>query len=153
MFARWYKSFGPRYPSRLLATALRTEYLTVALGAAGLSLYVEMSTAEVLLLAAAAIAGQEFYAQLTLRIFRPRLKPVSDWIAGDRSEATAIAAWQASASAPYQLLRLWWRGGYPFVAGLAWCLFAVLLLDLPAWGIPVLYLAAFVILAYANGLA
>jgi adenylate cyclase len=153
MFARWYGNLGPRYPPRLLAAALRIEYLVVALGATGLSLYVDMSLGQLLLLAGAAIAGQEFYAQLTLRYFSPRLEPVTSWIAGDRSEGSTMAAWQATASAPYQLLRLWWRGGYPFLAGLTWCLFATWLLDLPAWGILVLYLAAFVILAYGNGLA
>jgi adenylate cyclase len=153
MFARWYGNLGPRYPQRLLAAALRIEYVVVALGAAGLSQYIDMSLGQLLLLAAAAVAGQEFYAQLTLRYFKPRLERVKTWVAGDRAEGSTMAAWQATASAPYQLLRLWWRGGYPFFAGLAWCLFATWLLDLPAWGILVLYLAAFVILAYGNGLA
>jgi adenylate cyclase len=146
---RW----GPRYPRRVLAAALRLEYLIVATGAAGLSLYVEMSVGELVALAAAAVLGQEVYALFTLRYFRSRLSPVADWVAGSRDQENSVAAWRAAASAPYQLLRLWWRGGYPLAAGLAWCLFATWLLALEAWAIPVLYLAAFVILAYGNGIA
>jgi hypothetical protein len=65
MFARWYRGFGSRYPLLVLGAALRVEYLIVILGSAGLGLYVEMSLGQLALLAAAAIAGQEFYAQLT----------------------------------------------------------------------------------------
>jgi adenylate cyclase len=57
------------------------------------------------------------------------------------------------ASAPYRLLRLWWRGLYPIVASAGWCLFGTWLLDLEPWAIPVLFFAAMVVLAYANGLA
>jgi len=45
MFARWYERFGPRYPQLLLGVALRVEYIVVALSAAALSLYVDMSWA------------------------------------------------------------------------------------------------------------
>ena len=93
-------------------------------------------------LALVAVAGQEFYALMTLRYFRSRLEPVAEWIGGERSGPGAIEAWRNAASAPYQLLRQWWRGGYPFIADLAWCLFATWLLGLPAWAIAVLYLAA-----------
>ncbi len=137
----------------MLAGALRLEYLVVVLGVAGLFLYVPISLGQFLLLAGAAIAGQEFYAQFTLRHFRPRLQPVAAWIEGDRTTESTVAAWTASASAPFELLRIWWRGGYPLVAGLVWCLFATWLLDLAAWAIPVLFVAAEVILAYGNGIA
>jgi adenylate cyclase len=153
LFERWYRRFGPRYPRLVLAAALRLEYLVVALGAASLAFFFEMSWGQVVLLAVAAVAAQEFYALLTLRYFRRRQEPLAAWIAGPRTEEATVAAWRAAASAPYQLLRLWWRGGYPLVAGLAWCLFATWLLDLQAWGIPVLYATVVVLLAYGNGMA
>jgi len=104
------------------------------------------------LLIASAIAGQEFYALLTLRYFRPRLEPVADWIAGNRSEQTAVAA-GGDASRHSSSCAFGGAVAIRSSAGLVWCLFAVWLLSLPAWGILVLYLAAFVVLAYANGLA
>jgi len=152
-FASWYGRLGARYPRLVLATALRVEYLVVAAGAASLALYIDMTPGQLAVLALVAVAGQEFYALMTLRYFRSRLEPVAEWIGGERSGPGAIEAWRNAASAPYQLLRQWWRGGYPFIADLAWCLFATWLLGLPAWAIAVLYLAAIVMLAYANGIA
>src|SRR5204863_2342478 len=104
-------------------------------------------------LAAAAVPGQDFYAQLTHRYFRRRLAALTAWFGGQRGEHRAVAAWQAAASMPFELLRLWWRGGYPVVAGLSFCLFAVWLLSLPAWTIPVLFLVIQVLLVYGNGIA
>lgn len=123
------------------------------LGVGFLALYVPMSWDELALLALAAVVAQEVYAAFTLRYFRPRLEPVVDWLRGERSAELAVRAWRAAVSAPFELFRQWWRGGYPVVAGLGWCLFATWQLELAAWAIPVLYLAAAVLLAYGNGLA
>src|SRR4051812_13841097 len=153
MFASWYGRLGARYPRLVLATALRVEYVIVVAGTGGLALYVQMTTGQLALLAITAVAGQEVYALLTLRYFRPRLEVVARWIEGERSGDAATNAWRAGASAPYQLLRLWWRGGYPIVAGLAWCLFVTWLLGLEAWAIPALFLAAIVVFAFAHGIA
>src|SRR2546430_10603188 len=48
---------------------------------------------------------------------------------------------------PYELVRLWWRGGYPVIAGLGWCLFGAWSLGLAAWTIPVLFLIIQTLLA------
>ena len=76
VFDRAYQRLGPRYPIRLLGAAVRLEYVVVAVGVAGLGLYVPVSFTDFLLLAALAIAGQEGYGLLVLRFFRPRLEPV-----------------------------------------------------------------------------
>src|SRR5215210_93565 len=112
-----------------------------------------MSLGKFALLSIAAVAGQEFYAVLTVRYFRRRLDPLVTWLGGSRGRGGAARAWEAAASMPYELLRLWWRGGYPIVAGLGFCLFAVWLLEQPGWTIPVLFVVIQVLLAYANGLA
>ena len=150
---RAYRRLGPRYPMAALAGALRLEHVIVVTGVGILALYVPVSLAEAALLGAAAIAGQEFYALLTTRYFRERLDPLTAWFGGQRGEDQTVAAWQATASMPYELLRLWWRGGYPIIAGLGWCLFAVWLLSQPAWTIPVLFLLIQILLAYGNGIA
>jgi HAMP domain-containing protein len=154
LFDRAYERLGARYPAALLAVALRLEHLAVLFGVVVFALYVpHMSAGEFALLSVAAVAGQEFYAQLTDRRFRDRLRPLSDWIAAGGPEATAARAWSVAASMPYELLRTWWRGKYPGVAGLAWSIFAVWVLEQPAWTVPVLFLTIQVLLAYANGLA
>lgn len=108
MVTRLYRRLGARYPRLLLAISLRLEYLVVIGGAAGLSLYVSMSAGQVLLLALAAVAGQEVYAQMTLRYFRTRWEAIVDWIDGERTETTSLAAWREVASAPYR--RFAWLG-------------------------------------------
>jgi adenylate cyclase len=153
VFDRAYRRLGPRYPIRMLGVAVRLEYVIVVLGVAGLGLYVPVSFTDFLLLAALAIAGQEGYGLLVVRYFRPRLEPVEHWIEGDRSAERTSQAWAALASVPAELLRFWWRGGYPLPAGLAWSVFAIWLLGLPAWAIPVLFVSAEVLLAYGNGIA
>ena len=153
MFTRWYQRLGAHYPRDVLAVALRLEYLVVIGGVAGLALYVDISLEQFALLAGAAVAGQEFYAFMTLRYFRARWEPIVRWIEGARSEQDALAAWRSAASAPYELLRLWWRGGYSRLAGLAWCVFATWLLGLGAWAIPVLFVGSLVVLAYGAGVA
>src|SRR3954447_2135551 len=136
-----------------LAVALRLEHVIVVAGVGVLALYVPVSLGEFVLLAAAAVVGQEFYAQLSLRYFRGSLSPLSAWLAGQRSEESTVSAWQAAASMPFELLRLWWRGGYPVIAGLGWCLFVVWILSLSAWTIPILFLIIQVLLVYGNGIA
>lgn len=152
VFDRVYRRLGPRYPIRVLAVAVRLEYLIIILGVAGLALYVPVSFSDFLLLAALALAGQEGYGLFALRFFRPRLEPVARWIDGDRDAEKTGAAWSAMASVPAELLRFWWRGGYPLPAGLAWSVFAIWLLGLPAWAIPVLFVSAEVLFAYGNGM-
>jgi adenylate cyclase len=153
MLDRSYQRLGPRYPIRFLALAVRLEYVIVVLGAAALSLYVPVSLGQFLLLAALAVAGQEGYGLLVLRLFRARLRPVEQWIGGEQGERRTVAAWSAAASMPFELLRFWWRGGYPLPAGLVWSAFAVWLLGLEVWAIPILFVAAEVVLAYGNGIA
>src|SRR5438309_11725051 len=117
MLERAYRRIGPRYPQTVLAVALRLEHLVVVTGPVVLALYVKMSVGDFALLALAAVAWQEFYALLTMRYFRRRLDPLVRWLEGDRGPDGAAAAWEVAASMPYELLRLWWRGGYPVIAG------------------------------------
>jgi class 3 adenylate cyclase len=152
MFARLYRRWGPRYPMRLLAATVRFEYAVVILGAAGLGLYVEMSLSDFLLLAALGVIGQEIYAQRVLRYFRTRLQPLEHWIAGARASERTQEAWTVAASMPFELLRIWWRTIVALPAGFIWSVFAIWLLGLPAWAIPILFVAAEVVLAYGNGI-
>jgi class 3 adenylate cyclase len=151
MLMRAYSRLGPRYPQTVLGVALRVEHLVLVMGVAVVALYVRMTAGEFALLAGAALAWQEFYALFTLRYFKRRLQPLVQWLAGERTEEGALEAWEVTASLPYELLRLWWRGGYPVLAGLGWCVFAVWLLGLAAWTIPVLFLVIQAGLAFGNG--
>jgi class 3 adenylate cyclase len=136
----------------MLAVLFRVQHTVLLLGLALLSLYLHMSVGQFALLATAAVVAQEIYAVFTVRHFQRRLEPVVAWIASDRRGAGASEAWRCAASLPYELLRQWWRGGYPFAAGLAWCLFATWLLKLPGYAIPILFAAVSVGTTYGNAL-
>jgi adenylate cyclase len=152
MFSRAYRRLGSRYPGAALAVLFRVQHVVLILGVAVLSLYLHMSPGEFVLLAAAAVVGQEVYALFTVRHFRRRLEPLVEWIGGERRDGLASEAWRCGASLPYELLRQWWRGGYPFAAGLAWCIFATWLLELPAYAIPVLFAAVSIGTTYGNAI-
>src|SRR2546421_10166627 len=124
VLARLYHRLGPRYLRVVLVVALRVPHLVLVVGVGVVALYVHMSLAEFALLALAAVGLQEIYSLFTLRYFRPRLAPIVAWLHGERSEGPAGAAWRAAASLPFEAFRLWWRGGYPLVADLAWALLA-----------------------------
>jgi class 3 adenylate cyclase len=153
MFKRLYRALDARYPLRILAAAVRVENVVVILGVAGLALYVRVGFTDFLLLAALGVAGQEGYALSVLRYFRSRLAPVQEWIGGERTEELGAVAWTVAASMPFELLRFWWRGVFAIPAGIAWAVFATWLLGLAAWSIPILFLAAEVVLAYGNWIA
>src|SRR5689334_8381060 len=142
MFEGWYRRLGPRYPGIAVAAALRLQHPVFVVTVAVLALYIPLSLVEFLGLALAAMAGQALYNFFTLRHFRRQLEPIRRWIGGDRSQDVSRAAWVEAASVPYRLLRLWVFGGYPLVAILAWTVFAAWLLELPGWGIPVLFAAS-----------
>ena len=148
----WYRRLGPRYPMVALAVTLRLEYVVLVLGVAFLALYVPMSMIDIAVLTAASFVAQEIYVALTLRQLRRRLEPLTAWLRGERGEQVAEHAWQATASVPLELLRVTWRTPYPFTVNLAWCAFAVWWLDLPAWSLPVLYVATAVSIVQGNAL-
>jgi class 3 adenylate cyclase len=136
----------------MLMVLFRVQHTVLLLGLALLSLYLHMSVGQFALLALAAVVAQEVYAVFTVRHFQRHLEPVVAWIGSDRRGERASEAWRCAASLPFELLRQWWRGGYPFAAGLAWCLFATWLLKLPGYAIPILFAAVSVGTTYGNAL-
>lgn len=153
MLTWWYRRSGSRYPYQALASVLHLEDLVFLFGVGVLTLYVPMSLGKFALLVAVAMAAQEAYALLTLRYFRRQLVPLVAWEDGGREVGGAADAWRVAASVPYELLRLYWRRGYPVLANLAWALVATWALRLEAWAIPIMLAASLVLSAYGNGLS
>lgn len=149
---RAYERLGPRYPRTALAVTFRVQHVVVLMGVAVLALYLPASLPKYLLLALAAVVGQEIYGFFALRYFRQRLRPIVSWLEGARSATGAADAWRAAASVPFELLRQWLRGGYPFATILGWSLLATWVLELPAYAIPILFAASGVAVTYGNAL-
>jgi adenylate cyclase len=146
---RWVRRLGPRYVRTVLAVVLHLQHLVLIGGVGGVALYLPMSLSQFALLALAAVVAQEAYSLLTLRYFRPRLASLETWLAHG-GEELARDAWREAASLPFVLLRLWWRGGFPLVANLAWAVAATLVLDQPIYAVPVLLATALVGATYGN---
>ena len=153
MIEKWYGRLGARYPGLAIAAVLRLQHLVFVVEVAVVAWYVPMTVTDFVVLSAASMAAQALYDHFTLRRFRERLAPVVDWLAGDRGVIGAAAAWREAASIPYDLLRLWVRGGYPLAAMGLWTGFATWLLDLPWWGFGVLLAASIVGTGYSNAFA
>ena len=150
MFERWYLRRGARYPTEVLGILLRLPHAFFIFGVGIVALYLPMSFGEFAVLAAAAVANQGLYNLFTFRHLRRELEPLTHWLTGERSGEGAAAAWRTAASVPYELLMIWWRGGYPLVTILLWAGAATWVLDQPAWALSVLFAATVVGTVYAN---
>jgi class 3 adenylate cyclase len=110
---------------QLLAT-----YLTVAIGVAGLLLYVEMSATDWLWLWLAADVLLTVENVIAYRIATKMLRPADPWLRGNRSPQAAAAAWAALVRLPAEYVRR--MKGIPVLINAApFSAFAVWLLELP----------------------
>lgn len=102
LFERAYRRLGWRYPSMLLAVALRLEHLAVLIGVVVL----------------ASLSGRHRRPGVLRRPHPTSLQgptcTARKWLR--ENEVAATNAWRAAASLP-PLLRVWWRGDYPIIAG------------------------------------
>jgi adenylate cyclase len=147
---RSFRRLGARYPRAALVVVLHVQDVVLVSGVGVVALYLPMSIGEFALLALAAVVAQEVYSLVTLRYLNRRLGSLKGWLEAGGGEEGAAAAWREAASLPYELLRLSWLGGYPLAANLGWALVAALVLDQPAYAIPVLFATALVGAAYGN---
>src|SRR3954447_1010423 len=90
---RAYARLGPRYPRTALIVTFHVQHVVVLMGVAALALYLPASFSKYLLLAAAAVVGQEIYGLSALRYFRRRIEPIESWITAGRTAAGAPEAW------------------------------------------------------------
>lgn len=148
MIERWYRRMGSKYPTAAVAAALRLQHVVFVVSVIVLAFYYTISLRTFVELAAAAVVGQAIYNFFTLRHFRRCLRPLIRWIDGDKDLASE--AWEQAASVPYELLRLWIRGGYPIFAILVWTVFAVWRLDVAWWIAPLLFAVAAIASSYSN---
>src|SRR4051794_7735763 len=102
---RAYARLGPRYPRRALLVTFHVQHVVVLMGVAVLALYVPASVSKYLLLAAAAVVGQEIYGLSALRYFRRRLEPIVRWLEGGRPASGAAEAGRGAPPRPPAVLR------------------------------------------------
>src|SRR6266487_4289104 len=100
-----YRRLGPRYPRAALALAYPISVFVVAGGILLLNLYVEVSlhTFWRLLAVSEALVIVEIAAALWLA--NRLIRPADPWLRGQRTPATAVAAWRALAGLQVHMLR------------------------------------------------
>jgi adenylate cyclase len=147
--SRLYRRLGPRYLTVALPMLFDAALLVGFGGVAALALYIDVSVDQILLLLG--VVWVEFWIPEVLigqRFMRRRLKPVESWLAGERDRESSLRAWRAAATLPLDLLR--YRPFYVFmtIAAPAYDVFAVVLLDLPGYVVPILIVGNALIYLY-----
>ena len=146
-----YRKLGRRYPRLILWLQVHTAALVVAGGIGLLSVYVEMSTDELLQLL---IAGELILLIENVWAFRfgsRILRPADPWLRGERNPRTTAAAWEALAGLPREFLRHWTIRQALFNS-VPFCITALIVLDLHWWAILFLLAGGGVVLLYATTL-
>jgi class 3 adenylate cyclase len=146
IFAALYRWQGPRYPRLILWVQLQAALFVVAAGVGLLTVYqplgddfwVVLAVGELLII---------LENTLAYRVMSRMLTPVDAWLAGDRSEAAAVAAWRALAALPSRFTRTW-KVVPVFVSVIPFSAFTTIRLGLPWHSFIVLFLGGMVAVIY-----
>jgi hypothetical protein len=100
-----YRKLGPRYPTVFVTVELQTAFL-VATGAVALfSFYYSVSSHDFMKILAVTLALTAIgVAFVLVRVLR-RLRPLTAWIAGDRTSEKTAEAWHLAVNLPVELVR------------------------------------------------
>ena len=152
IFERAYRRHGPRYLDRALYVQQQLVYAIVIVGVATAALYVDMSLGEFVRLALLGCVLNFAFSVVSLRAIRTLTRPVNAWLAGDRDEEAAVAAWRAAALLPKEVLRRELTspklGGVLWAVNLAWSLYLVWELGLSVYAAAPIYLGVMVYISY-----
>ena len=145
-----YRKLGPRYPTVFVTVELQTAFL-VATGAVALfSFYYSVSSQDFLKILAVTLGLTAIGVGFVLvRVLR-RLRPLTAWVAGDRTSEKTAEAWHLAVNLPVELVR---RDFYvPVVVTLITVIASVSILQLSWLAFFPIMLAALLTAAYAGTL-
>ena len=144
----FYRRLGARYPLAFMAVELQTAMFIVAGTLALFSFYFEAGTQEYLTVLAIALALTELAIVASVLRIRSQIRPIHDWLAGNRDEAATKDAWSAAINLPVLLL----KRDLPIpvlVSVLPICIVSVIVLDLPVLAIIPLLAGSAVAMGYS----
>src|SRR5690349_9513128 len=95
-----YRRLGSRYPLVFMVVELQTALLIVAGTLALFTFYFEGDTSEYLTILGVALVLTECAILASIYRLLPQIRPLSDWIGGQRDEESTERAWEAAASLP-----------------------------------------------------
>jgi class 3 adenylate cyclase len=146
----FYRKLGRRYPSAFITVELQSAFL-VATGAVALfSFYYSVSGHDFLKILAVTLGLTAIGVGFVLARVLKRLRPLTAWIAGDRSSEKTAEAWHLAVNLPIQLVR---RDFYvPVIVTVITVIAAVSILSLSWLSFFPILLAALLTAAYAGTL-
>jgi adenylate cyclase len=104
---------GARYPRAMLAALFPLTFVVVLVGVWLLDLYVELSPTQFWRILAVTEAAVAVEVGAALWVAFRLVRPADPWLRGERTPATAVAAWRALAGLPLDLIR--YARGLPVV--------------------------------------
>jgi class 3 adenylate cyclase len=100
-----YRRFGPRYPTIFVILELLTAFGITAATLGLFTFFYRAPTSDYLKTLAAVEFLTFLGVSLTLKRTLPRLEPIRNWIAGDRSDEATAHAWSTAVSLPLNLIK------------------------------------------------
>ena len=143
-----YRRLGGSYPYVFLALELQSALLIAAGTLALFSFYYDGTSDEYVLVLLIALALAEAAIIATVIRAMPMLRPLSEWIRGNRDEESTQKAWSAAISLPLYLV----KRDLPLpvvVTVLPTCIAGIVVLDLEWWAFFPLMAGALVALGYS----
>jgi class 3 adenylate cyclase len=149
-----YRRLGALYPRRALLAALLLNEVVILVAVAALSLYLDMSGGEFVLVLLPAFGFELVHDLLAIPLIRRSTQPIIDWLEGARDERMTPVAWRTAASLPWEFVRrdatpLSAFGSLVWIFIPAWCGYLAWQLALPAYQAAVIFVGAAVYFAYA----
>jgi class 3 adenylate cyclase len=140
------RTVSQRSPFGLLIMQFLAANVVAAGGLGLLTVYQRVHTKDFLILLGLSQLLVTIDNAVSIGVVRRLWQPVRDWIHGERGEAATIAAWTVLVTLPLMYVRRIAR--YPILVAVApFCVFAIWLLKLSYYDLPVLALGAGVVLA------
>lgn len=148
MLDRLYRRLGPAYPTTCLAVELSAAFPLVTGALFLFRAYFDVSSGEFLGLLGLTLALSAAAVTVTLVRGHMRLRPVRDWIRGNRSPEQSIAAWRTAVSLPLDAYASsWYQRPLALVVGTT--IGAAVIADLSWAEALIVFVAAWLVIGYS----
>jgi adenylate cyclase len=148
VFTRLYRRLGRLYPPVFLTVELQSAFVIAAATLGMFSFYYDASVEDYLWVLVVSLGLTGLAVAITIARTMPLMRPIINWIAGDRSEEQTLEAWSAAVGLPLGLIRR--DVAVPIAVTIVpSCIWAVVVLDLSWLAFFPLFAGSLVALGYS----